>query len=140
VWVPHSRIGTLGGKFKRKQTGKANCDEAKAVAAIWEKVQHWDGEQNAALNVPRVDLPMVENARPESPAQSITIERAVQAFTSEFSEYAAPNTQKKYKLILGKLTAFSIGKGYVMLDQWEPIDVREFRSSWSVSPRRLRRT
>jgi integrase len=32
------------------------------------------------------------------------------------------------------LTAFSIGKGYVMLDQWGPIDVREFRSSWSVSP------
>ena len=59
---------------------------------------------------------------------------AIQAFKSEFSEYAAPNTQKKYKLILGKLTAFSNSKGYVVLDQWGPIDVREFRSSWSVSP------
>jgi len=29
--------GTLGGKFKRKQTGKSNWDEAKAVAADWEK-------------------------------------------------------------------------------------------------------
>jgi hypothetical protein len=65
--------GTLGGKFKRKQTGKANWDDAKAVAAIWEKAQHWDGEQNAALDVPRVDLPMVQNGWPESPAQSITI-------------------------------------------------------------------
>lgn len=77
---------------------------------------------------------MVVNASPDSTAKAITIERAIQAFTSEFSEYAAPNTQKKYKLILGKLTAFSTCKGYVMLDQWGPIDVPEFRSSWSVSP------
>jgi len=33
--------------------------------------------------------------------------RAIDAFTSEFSEYAAPNTQKKYKLILAKLVSFS---------------------------------
>jgi hypothetical protein len=48
------------------------------------------------------------------------------------SEYAAPNTQKKYKLILAKLRAFSESRGYVLLDQWGPIDVREFRASWSV--------
>lgn len=126
--------GTLGGKFKRKQTGKANWDEAKTIAAIWEKAQRWGGEEDASINVPPVDLPMVVNASPDSTAKAITIERAIQAFTSEFSEYAAPNTQKKYKLILGKLTAFSTCKGYVMLDQWGPIDVPEFRSSWSVSP------
>jgi len=34
--------GTLGGKFKRKQTGKANWGEAKAVAAVWEKAQSWE--------------------------------------------------------------------------------------------------
>jgi integrase len=32
------------------------------------------------------------------------------------------------------LKAFSEKRGYVMLDQWTPLDVREFRSSWSVSP------
>jgi hypothetical protein len=24
--------------------------------------------------------------------------------------------------------------GYVMTDQWEPADVRQFRSAWGVSP------
>jgi integrase len=30
--------------------------------------------------------------------------------------------------------AFSDHRGFVMIDQWGPIDVREFRSSWPVSP------
>jgi integrase len=120
--------GTIGGMFKRRQTGKSNWEEAKAVAAALEKAGHWEGATTAPIVEP---LPTVVG---DLKAKSITIERAVQVFSSEFSEYAATNTQKKYKLILGKLTAFSKNKGYVMLDQWGPIDVREFRSSWSVSP------
>lgn len=124
--------GTLGGKFKRRQTGKSNWDEAKAVAALLEKAESWDGDPLADATTPGT-TPVA--APPFGPtAKSVTIERAIRAFTAEFSEYAAPNTQKKYRLILGKLTAFSENKGYVMLDQWGPIDVREFRSSWSVSP------
>jgi len=118
--------GTLGGQFSRKQTGKANWEEAKAVAAVWESAQSWDGrtkiEDSAA--------PAPELAAPER----LTIERAIQAFTAEFEEYAAPNTQKKYRLLLKKLNVFSQSKGYVLLEQWGPIDVREFRSSWLVSP------
>jgi integrase len=64
----------------------------------------------------------------------VTIARAIQVFTAEFAEHAAPNTQKKYGLHLKKLRAFSEERGYVLLDQWGPIDVREFRSSWSVKP------
>lgn len=125
--------GTLGGKFKRKQTGKTSWEEAKAVAATWEKARSWDAEEKER------DGHVTSLAQPvrspsESAGKSITIDRAIQAFKTEFSEYAAPNTQKKYKLILGKLSAFSNSKGYVMLAQWGPIDVREFRSSWSVSP------
>jgi integrase len=37
-------------------------------------------------------------------------------------------------LLLKKLKGFSESKGYVLLEQWGPIDVREFRSSWLVSP------
>ena len=36
--------------------------------------------------------------------------------------------------MIRKLHAHSAGKGYVMIDQWGPIDVREFRQSWGVSP------
>jgi integrase len=72
---------------------------------------------------------------PEPPSRPrVTIERAIKAFTAEFEEHAAPNTQKKYRILLAKLKVFSDSRGYVMLDQWSPLDVREMRSSWEVAP------
>ncbi|MGA9627366.1 MAG: tyrosine-type recombinase/integrase [Bryobacteraceae bacterium] len=62
------------------------------------------------------------------------IERAVGAFLAQHEESSSLNTQKKYAIIMKKLKAHSAEKGYVMIDQWGPIDVREFRSSWQVSP------
>jgi integrase len=118
--------GTLGGQFSRKQTGKANWEEAKAVAAVWESARSWDGRT-------KIEESATPSPDPEAP-ERLTIERAIQAFTAEFEEYAAPNTQKKYRLLLKKLNVFSQSKGYVLLEQWGPIDVREFRSSWLVSP------
>jgi len=112
--------GTLGGKFARKQTGKANWEEAKAARA-WEKDGAWNGP--AVVNGPDVVEPPTALAPPpDAKTKSIMIERAVQAFTAELCEHAAQNTQRKYKLILAKLTAFSKSRGYVMLDQWGPID------------------
>jgi integrase len=116
--------GTLGRRFSRKQTGKSDWDEAKAVVATWEAAQSWDGV--AKIGPPAVAVPAATDAR-------ITIERAISAFTAEFQEHLAANTQKKYRLLLGKLKAFADSKGYVMLDQWGPIDIREFRASWGVS-------
>lgn len=118
--------GTLAGRFSRRQTGKANWEEAKAVVAIWESARSWDGHgttEEAAAQAPEPVLP-----------EQVTVERAIEAFTSEFEKYTAPNTQKKYRLLLKKLKGFSESKGYVLLEQWDPIDVRDFRSSWSVSP------
>jgi integrase len=115
--------GSLGGKFRRRDTGRSDWAEAKAVVASWEAAQSWDGP-----------APAEPAPAPAVPDGRITIDRAIQAFTAEFQEHAATNTQKKYRLLLGKLKAFADTKGYVMLDQWGPIDVREFRASWSVSP------
>ncbi|MBZ5729167.1 MAG: hypothetical protein LAP87_29850 [Acidobacteriia bacterium] len=93
------------------------------MVASWEAALSWDGPAK-----------IEEPAPPAVPDGRITIERAIKAFTAEFQEHAATNTQKKYRLLLGKLKAFVDSRGYVMLDQWGPIDVREFRASWSVSP------
>jgi integrase len=71
---------------------------------------------------------------PQKQPARITIEHAIKAFTCEFEEHAAPNTQKKYRLLLAKLKVFAGRKGYVMIDQWTPVDVREMRSSWEVAP------
>jgi site-specific recombinase XerD len=116
--------GTLGGKFSRKQTGKSDWDEAKAAVAVWEAAKSWDSA--AKIQEPAPPAPVVPDGR-------ITIDRAIKAFTAEFQEHAATSTQKKYRLLLGKLKTFADSRGYVLVEQWGPIDVREFRSSWSVS-------
>jgi site-specific recombinase XerD len=121
--------GTLGGKFNRRQTGKADWDEAKAVASLWEKSGSWDGQDK--IEEP-VSLP---TATASSDPVRVTVARAISAFTAEFEEYAAQATRKKYKRLLRRLQSFSDARGYAAVDQWTTLDVREFRSSWPVSPR-----
>jgi site-specific recombinase XerD len=116
--------GTLGGKFSRKQTGKSDWDEAKPVAALWEAARSWDGLAQTEESIPLA---------PAVPDGRITIVRAIQAFTAEYRGHSA-STQKNYRLLLAKLKKYSEHRGFVMLDQWSPSDVREFRASWVVSP------
>jgi hypothetical protein len=118
--------GTLAGKFRRQNTKEILWPEAKAVASAWEAAGRWTGDPGASAPTPPVSAPA-----PES--RQTTIERAVGAFLAEHEESSAANTQKKYAIIMKKLKAHSAEKGYVMIDQWGPIDVREFRSSWQVS-------
>ncbi len=40
--------GTLAGMFNRKQTGKSDWDEAKALVASWETADAWDGKGEPA--------------------------------------------------------------------------------------------
>lgn len=115
--------GTIAGNFKRKYTGKTAWDDARAVAAEWQKSGSWDGE----VILPE---PLLEPTQPSR----ITIERAVKAFLDELQETAAFATHKKYRLLLAKFKEFSEKRGYVMIDQWEPTDVREFRTSWAINP------
>jgi site-specific recombinase XerC len=96
---------------------------AKAVAAEWEKSGSWNGE----VVVPE---PLPEPTQPHR----VTVERAVTAFLLELNETAAFATHKKYRLLLIKFKEFSIVRGYVMIDQWEPTDVRDFRTSWAINP------
>src|SRR5712692_5665250 len=120
--------GTLGGKFRRKNTKQTSWPEAKAVAAAWEAAGRWDDDEATA---PPPKSPASDSA--SAPA-NITIERAVAAFLAEHAESSAPNTQKNYRIMMKEFKAHSAEKGYVMIDQWRPIDVREFRQSWQVSP------
>jgi integrase len=115
--------GTLSGSFKRKYTGKSSWEEAKAVVALWETSKSWDGE----VTLPQ---PLPETTRPHR----VTVEHAIKAFLAELQETAAFATHKKYRLLLTKMIEFSEKRGYVMIDQWEPPDVREFRTSWAINP------
>lgn len=116
--------GTLQGRFNRKATGESEWESAKAFAAHLVANGSWDAEAPPARVPPT----------PSVPAPRVTIARACEAFVTELAETAAFSTLKKYKLFLKQLQAFSDKKGYVVLEQWQPIDVREFRTTWNVSP------
>ena len=112
--------GTIGGKFNRRQTGQTDWESAKTVTAAWETAGTW-GEAPA----PQPEVPSASNR--------VTIDRATKTFLAEFQEHAAFATQKKYRLLLSRFKSFSDDHGYLMIDQWRPEDMREFRSSWVVS-------
>jgi integrase len=115
--------GTLDKIFNRRQTGETDWERARGVADALQKVGSWDGE----IAPPPQPLPQ------QSPHR-ITVSSATKAFLDELKETAAFATHKKYRLLLAKLNKFSDQRGYVMIDQWEPIDIRQFRSTWALSP------
>lgn len=118
--------GTLQKKFRRQSTGHWEWDAARSVAAQFEKAGNWDG----AAPEPLQPAPSTDT----SGEKRVTIVFGTKAFLDELAETAAFATHKKYRLLMARLIRFSEQRGYVMLDQWEPIDVRQFRSTWPVSP------
>jgi integrase len=116
--------GTLQKKFRRHSTNLWEWDDARAISKAFEQAGNWDGA--------------VAPRQPEAPshtAERIAVEHAVKVFLAELSETIAAGTHKKYRLLLTKFKEFSIARGYVMIDQWETADVREFRTSWAINPR-----
>ena len=83
--------------------------------------------------VPVVAAPA--QATKSAPKSRTTIEDAVKIFLTELQQSIASGTHKKYRLLLTKFKEFSTVRGYVMIDQWETPDVREFRTSWAINPR-----
>ena len=119
--------GTLGRKFNRKQTGKSDWDEAKALVAAWETADAWDGKP--------VVQPVPERLEEEQP-KSITILDAVKVFLSHREgARVAPATLRKYRTFAKQLTAFADSRGYVMLHQFTSGDIDIFYSAWNLGAR-----
>jgi integrase len=116
--------GTLGGKFNRKHTGKTDWDEAKAVAASWEKARSWEEKVEPA-----------PAPAPSEPAR-VTIAQATKAFlTNREGAKIAPATLRKYRTFTKQLTAFADDRGYVLLDQFNVGDIDLFYSAWKLGAR-----
>ena len=118
--------GTLAGHFRRRNTKLVAWPEARTLAATWEAAGRWDEE---VVPPPALFAPV-----PPADSGFVTIERAISLFLNEHAGTSAPNTVKKYRLLMKKLTAFAEARGYVSISQLAPIDVREFRQSWTVGP------
>ena len=97
------------------------------MATVWESTGRWD--QAGPANTPD----------PSSPNGGFTLDKAVASFLSEHQRNSAVNTQKKYQLIMNRLTGYAAHKGYLMLSQWGPPAVRECRSMWTVAPQTANR-
>jgi integrase len=115
--------GTLRGRFRRQTTGEWEWESAKSVVVALERSGTWG----------KVAAPQTAPAGETGPKR-IAIDHAVQVFLAEIQETIAVGTHKKYRLLLTKFKEFSTARGYVMIDQWETSDVREFRTSWAINP------
>ncbi len=111
--------GTLGDRYREKSTGAWEWAHAKGVAAMWDATDSWDGKV-----APKRE-PIPDPAQPKR----IGVSHACETFLSELEETAAFATHKQYRLMLKSRRAFSEQRGYMMIDRWEPVDVRQFRST-----------
>lgn len=114
--------GSLAKQFSRRKTGRIFWEEAKVVADRWDAAGRWYGAAPAVVEVPTVADP-----------SKVTVARAVDAYLAEHDKHSASQTRKRYGYIMDKLLAYSAHKGYTLIVQWGPVDVREFRDSWKVS-------
>src|SRR5579872_485383 len=118
--------GTLGGKFNRKQTGKSDWDEAKALVTSWETADAWDGKVEGPPPPPI----------PASVPGRIAIADAMKVFLSNREgAKIADATLRKYKTFTKQLTAFADSRGYVMLDQFTSSDIDVFYGGWNFGAR-----
>jgi len=116
--------GTLQKKFKRVSTGQWEWAPARIVAAKRETAGTWDEDISAPQPIPTV----------QTAEEQITIEGACKAFLAEREEILSANTYRKNDYVLNSVQNYAASKGYVLLAQWAPIDVRELRTSWRVAP------
>jgi integrase len=111
--------GTLKGKFSRRLTGATDWEKARELVAQWTS---WDG---------------IEPIPPAPPSQSaspgrVTIEKAVRDYQANLNVAHARSTIRAYRYQLDDFLKYSQTLGYVYIDQWQPSDLRAFRSSWEV--------
>jgi integrase len=119
--------GTLGGKFSRKQTGKSDWDEARAVVAVWEAARSWDGPAPA------------EPATAPQPApdtHGVTIAEATESYiANRLSGGIEPATLAKYRTFVKQLRAYCDSRGYLWLRQLTVLDMDRFYASWKDGKR-----
>lgn len=116
--------GTLGGKFRRRNTQQTDWSEARRGAEAWETAANWNGTEPVAPDPPPV--PPAEERR-----DRVTIERATEAYlANREARQIAHSTFRKYRTMVTQLRAFASLRGYSMLDQFHPLDMDEFYAGW----------
>jgi hypothetical protein len=136
--------GTLGGRFRRRGTEKADWEEAKAVASAWEAAGTWESDRPAIAVAPTSTPPpspsQVAEQEPDPPPPVLklrtTIVEAGKAFlTNRESKQVAPATLRKYATFIKQLRAFADTRGYLMIDQFTTSDIDLFYARLQMGAR-----
>jgi hypothetical protein len=138
--------GTLAGKFSRRPTQKTTWDDAHGCVRLLEAARSWDGLHQAkvaARQTPDTPPPAHNSAVAITPAytpapvtiEGITIANVVDAFLGTKQAAVAYSTFRKHRTFTKQLRAFAEGRGYVMLDQFRPLDIDVLYAGSSLGPR-----
>ena len=126
--------GTLGGKFKRRNTERTAWPEAKAVAAHWELAAAWVVPTRSP-GACGVAAEMAASAR-EPLEQGMPLADAIQSYLAvKQGTGMAESTLRKYRTFTNQLTAFADGKGYTALRQFTASDIDMYYANWKLGPR-----
>jgi integrase len=70
-----------------------------------------------------------------SAGQPITIKQATADFERDAENNIKPITLRKYRTLFKRLNEYCGGRGLIFLKQLSVVEVREFRNTWTTSPR-----
>jgi integrase len=121
--------GTLGGKFKRRATGRTTWEDARAVATALELANAWDA------TVSTLPPPQLPGSAAPSATPQVTIARAIEVFLANREASVTLPTYRKYKTFTNQLQAFADSLGYALLDQFRPDDIDTFYTRSKLGPR-----
>lgn len=126
--------GTLGGRFKRRNTERTDWEAAKAVMNVWETAGTWDAP-SAEVPVPPVTVEP-EASAPATETPSVTVADATESFIANRQNRGIElATLRKYRTFVKQLRAYCDSRGYARLGQLTVFDMDRFYVSWKDGKR-----
>jgi integrase len=126
--------GTLGRKFRRKNTGRSSWADAREVGSVWEATGAWDASVPSIPAPTRAQAP--EAGAPPDANPGISIAEATESYiANRLSRGIQPGTLAKYQTFVKQLRAYCDSRGYLQLQQLTVLDMDRFYASWKDGKR-----
>ncbi len=128
--------GTLAGAFDRRSTDATTWEKAHTFVRPLEDAGSWNGQPRPEIIRPTSDAPALSHSQtvvmapvsapaPTNPDR-IAIAKAIEGFLATKAVTVAFSTLRKHRTFTKQLQAFADNRGYVMLDQFRPLDIDTF--------------
>ncbi len=125
-------------RFDRRGTNQTSWDLARVFAARLENAGTWDVA--TPQPGPRAVVKPIAAPQPPGLAGRITVEDAIARYlTAHEQNGSTEGTIGTYTTYAHALKAASDARGYLLLDQWTPEQLRCWHDSWKLAPGTVRR-